>query len=255
MTVFADYADYYDLLYRDKDYEEESQYIVALLKKYAPHAQSLLEFGCGTAAYTECFLRSGFSVDGPDISPEMIRIATARIGALPEEIRSLSKLMEGDARDLDLGKSYDAVVSLFHVLSYQQTNADVLAFIQSAGRHLDNGGLAIFDFWYGPAVLCEQPSVRVKRCAEGPLCLTRVAEPSMLTLENLVEVNYELIAENSQSGEINRLKEKHVMRYFFLPELGFFLNAAGLTVLEAYQWMAFSKPDEQSWNVCVVARK
>ena len=33
MTVFNDYSQYYDLLYQDKDYEAEVNYILDLIKK------------------------------------------------------------------------------------------------------------------------------------------------------------------------------------------------------------------------------
>lgn len=52
MTVFGDvYLRYYDLLYKDKDYKREADYVDALIKKYHPEPKSiknLLELGCGT---------------------------------------------------------------------------------------------------------------------------------------------------------------------------------------------------------------
>ena len=51
---------------------------------------------------------------------------------------------------------------MFAVLGYQHTNADVLDALATARAHLDVGGLFAFDVWYGPAVLSERPSERVK---------------------------------------------------------------------------------------------
>lgn len=255
MSVFRGYAQYYDLLYRDKDYAGEARYVEALLAQHAPGARRLLELGCGTGAYTECFLRAGFSIDALDLSDEMVRLATARLGGLPGGLRSSARLLVADARNVELGTSYDAVVSLFHVLSYQQTNADVLAFLGSAVRHLEVGGVAVFDFWYGPAVLSDRPAVRVRRCAAEVLHLTRIAEPRMRLAENLVEVHYELLAEDRQAGLRETLSETHVMRYFFLPEINQFLEMSGFTNVAAYRWMTLQAPDEGSWNVCVVARR
>ena len=43
MKPFADlYALYYDLLYRDKDYQTEADYITTLIRQYHPQAKSLL---------------------------------------------------------------------------------------------------------------------------------------------------------------------------------------------------------------------
>lgn len=255
MSVFAGYARYYDLLYQDKNYAEETRYVVSSLEQYAPGVRTLLELGCGTGAYTECFLKAGIAVDGLDLSPEMIRCASTRLTALPGPLRDAARVMVGDAREVALGKTYDAVVALFHVLSYQRSNQDVRAFLQAAAAHLEPGGVALFDFWYGPAVLSERPSVRVKRCAGPSLRLMRVAEPVMKTTENLVEVNYELVVKDLTAGTTEILAEQHVMRYFFLPELEDFLAAAGLKLVSARQWLADTAPAEQSWNVCVIARK
>ena len=35
MSVFGNYAKYYNLLYEDKDYKEEVQYIESLIKKFS----------------------------------------------------------------------------------------------------------------------------------------------------------------------------------------------------------------------------
>ena len=58
MSVFNEYARYYDLLYRDKDYVGEVEYVHRLLQAHAPGAQSLLNLGCGSGpvSYTHLTL-------------------------------------------------------------------------------------------------------------------------------------------------------------------------------------------------------
>lgn len=255
MNVFADYARYYDLFYRDKDYDGEVDYVCSLLSKYASGAKSMLELGCGTAAYTERFLKGGFSVDAVDISSEMLAIAAERLDGLPKDLQAKGMLRNGDARSIDMQKSYDVVTALFHVLSYQTTNEDVHAFLLNVARHLKLDGVGVIDFWYGPAVLTEKPSRREKSLVTDTHELTRIAVPGMRISENLVDVNYELVIKNLDDGATRNFQEKHVMRYFFLPELVDSLENAGLELLVANQWVSDEKPDEKSWNVCVVVKK
>ncbi len=47
MENFKDYAIYYDLLYGDKDYKSETDYVVALLSDQGINAGRVLEMGCG----------------------------------------------------------------------------------------------------------------------------------------------------------------------------------------------------------------
>ena len=48
-TVFNAYSRYYDLLYRDKDYVAEAEYIADLLEQFGVSGKRLLEFGSGSA--------------------------------------------------------------------------------------------------------------------------------------------------------------------------------------------------------------
>ena len=49
--VFQRYSAYYDLLYRDKNYAMEAEYVARILRDAASNAKSLLEFGSGTGRH------------------------------------------------------------------------------------------------------------------------------------------------------------------------------------------------------------
>jgi len=50
-TVFNDYARYYDLLYQDKDYQAEADYVAGLMKRFHLEARSILKLGSGTGIH------------------------------------------------------------------------------------------------------------------------------------------------------------------------------------------------------------
>ena len=83
-------------------------------------------------------------------------------------------------------KQYDAVISLFHVMSYQNTNEDILSAMKSARSSLNSGGLFPFDVWYGPGVLSDRPQVRVKEVQDDKYQLIRIAKPVMHDKTNLL---------------------------------------------------------------------
>ena len=67
MAVFYSYAQYYDLLYREKDYPGEVDYVDALIKKYAVNdARTILDLGCGTGGHAILLARKGYRVTGVD---------------------------------------------------------------------------------------------------------------------------------------------------------------------------------------------
>jgi hypothetical protein len=147
------------------------------------------------------------------------------------------------------------VISLFHVVSYQQTNDDLARTLATAAAHLPAGGVFLFDFWYGPAVLTQRPETRVKELEDEAVRITRIARSRVRDNEDLVEVQYRILVEEKDSGRMRWLDETHVMRYLFLPEIDAFLASAGMRRVEAKAWQSDEPPSTQSWSAVVVAQK
>jgi SAM-dependent methyltransferase len=244
--VFDAYSRYYDLLYRDKDYAAEAAYVASFLGRYAPAARRLLELGCGTGAHAEHFARMGYSVHGIDQSETMLARAAARKAGLPGELAARLSFGPGDARTVRTGERYDAVISLFHVVSYQTADDDLRAAFATAAAHLQAGGLFLFDFWYAPAVLAQRPELRVKRLEDRDIRVTRIAEPSLRSEERVVEVRYTVFIEDKASGRIQRVDEIHPMRYLSLPELAQ-LRGAAFEERASRAWMRDEAPDQENW--------
>lgn len=248
------YAAYYDLLYQDKDYKAESDYIENIIKKYNSNVLTILELGCGTGIHALMLAKKGFFIHGVDISSKMIEKAKQRFET-NSSIKKCLKFDVGDIRELDLNSKFDSVISIFHVISYLTTNSDVQAFFTTASRHLNNNGLLIFDFWYGPAVLTQKPSVKIKRLENENLKVTRISEPVHHVNDNIVDVNFHIFAQSKKDNLITDFKEIHRMRYFFKPELELFAAQSGFEVLNLEEWLTGRQPSEQSWGACVVCRK
>ena len=151
-------------------------------------------------------------------------------------------------------KKFDVVVSLFHVMSYQVKNEDILAAFSTAARHLAPGGSFIFDFWHGEGVLSDPPVVRVKRLEDWAVRIVRIAEPELKKERNVVEVNYQIMTLEKKTGQWSELRETHAMRYFFLPELKGYLSDAGFAFKDAAGWMT-DKPLSSCWYGLVAAEK
>lgn len=252
MSAFAAYARYYDLLYRGKNYEAESAYVAGLLHAYAPGARTILDIGCGTGAHACDLAGKGFTVHGVDISEGMLERANETKGKLEPDSSGRLSFSRGDARTVDLGRTFDAAVSLFHVMSYQTTNEDLLAAFASVRRHLSRGGIFIFDCWYGPAVLTDRPKIVTKKFSGDGLTLERLSEPDMDADRNTVTVNYTLKIVGY--GRDETIQESHLMRYLFTPEVDLMLAENGLELLSSREWMTDKAPGFETWNVCYVAR-
>jgi len=254
--VFDAYAIYYDLLYRDKDYATEADYIHSLIQRYKTNSLDILELGCGTGGHALCLARYGYRVTGLDRSEVMVSQAQTRAASWPglsEKGFGNIEFAKGDLRDFRAGKTFDVVLALFHVMSYQTSNDDLMAAMATAAAHLQPGGLFIFDCWYGPGVLSDPPLTRVQRLKGDDVSIIRIAEPDHHPNEDCVDVHYEIIVEGPRGPE--RIREVHPMRYLFSPEVDILFKMCGLRRLALLHWLKDAPPSLDSWNACFVATK
>lgn len=250
MEVFQDYAYYYNAFYQDKDYKGEAAQVDFLLKKYGNHISKLVNYGCGTGRHDIELRKLGYQCSGIDISPVMIDIA--KQNAYNEHMDISFEV--ADIRSYEPQKNYDAVISLFHVMSYQNENEDIVAAFQSARKALDKGGLFLFDVWYGSGVLSDKPAVRVKEVEDEKNRLIRIAKPIMYEKRNVVDVCYEILIIDKETSETKVINETHHMRYFFKPELQFYLEKSRFELIDNLDCQTIGETDYETWTSYFIAR-
>lgn len=250
MEVFKDYAYYYNAFYQDKDYRAEAKQVNGLIKKYGKDIHTIIDYGCGTGKHDTEFSKLGYQCAGIDMSQLMIDIAQEN--AKKENVNI--DFSVADIRVYEPTRKYDAVISLFHVMSYQNSNEDILSAFISARQALNKGGLFIFDVWYGPGVLSDRPTIRVKEIDDNNYRMMRIARPIMHDKANVVDVCYEVFVIDKISNETKSIKEIHNMRYFFRPELEQLLKETGFELVDNFDGKTLKETDFGSWTSYFIAR-
>ena len=245
--VFQESATVYDLLYGEKDTLAEANWIATTLESHGcPTSGHVLEFGSGTGRHARILADRGYQVTGVEPSSEMLEQAAPHPAVT---------YLRGNTVATNLEEKFDAVLALFHVMSYHTSLAELHGFYETASRHLDSGGLFGFDVWFTPAVHFIVPEARVLEKANSHISVTRTATPTEDIAHSLVTVSYSYTVEDLTLGTTSTFTESHAMRHFTQTEVELLAGQHGFQLLESREFMSDREPSRNSWGVWFTLQK
>jgi len=252
MSVFGEFAKYYDLVHQNKDYEKESSYVDSLIRKYKPDTRTILDIGCGTGNYAFAMQALGYEVTGIDASPEMIKIAEKKLVGNHGETSAPSFCSARMEEYASKAKS-DAVICLFFSLCYQTTEDLIRQSLRRFKEQLNEDGILIFDFWHKSGVLSQKPELKIQRYRTENFEITKLVEPAMDVSADCVAIDYTFYVEN-EKGDVSKFKELHKVRYLNPELLLKYLRELNFKVELIEGWMTNQKLKENEWSGIIVAR-
>ncbi|MDT9693692.1 methyltransferase domain-containing protein [Streptomyces sp. P9(2023)] len=139
-----DVGDVYDAIYggRGKDYRAEATAVTGHIRARRPGAASILDVGCGTGRHLRYFAEDFTAAEGIDLTEGMLDVARRHLKSTP--------LHTGDMRSFELGRRFDAVVSLFCVIGNLVGQDELDATLTTFARHLNPGGVVVIEPWWFP---------------------------------------------------------------------------------------------------------
>jgi dTDP-3-amino-3,4,6-trideoxy-alpha-D-glucopyranose N,N-dimethyltransferase len=135
----VDAARWYDAFYSDADYRWEARRVLSEIRARNPHAQSLLDVGCGSGRHLAHFARELDCV-GLDLDRGALRLARERVPAG-------TRLVHGDLTRLALDRRFDAITSLFSAIGFARTAPTMRRVVRSFARGLTPGGVVVIEPW------------------------------------------------------------------------------------------------------------
>jgi SAM-dependent methyltransferase len=239
MTNFNLYSKYYDLFYECKDYSKETEHVYNKLKLEAP---LILDLGCGSGGHAKEIVKLGASVFGIDLSAQMVEIANSKL------IDNFYA-MQGNICSFSLNRKFDAATSLFHVISYLNTDKEIIDTFLNVSRHLNPGSPFIFDFWFSPAVYHLGFETRIKKFENEIISATRKSSSELDISKNLAKVKFKIHVKDKSSNNSELIEEEHSMRFFSIPEIEHFATATGFMVVEFFEMITNKKPSVDTWAI------
>ena len=215
--MFSKSAYWYDVLYSFKDYHQESEAILDLLKKEHPEARTLLDVACGTAEHDR-YLSAIYQVDGLDINPDFVAIASKK--------NPNGQYFQADMTAFALGKTYDVVLCLFSSIGYVKTLDYVVKALRCFEKHLNPGGIAVVEPWFTPETWKPHTSVHMitRETAEGKVCRMNISEQE----GPLSVINFHYLVGTLEG--VRHFTERHELGLFSGEEMESAFKEAGLRV-------------------------
>jgi ubiquinone/menaquinone biosynthesis C-methylase UbiE len=248
LSAYTQFADLYDTLMSDVDYDRWASYLDILLTTHAEGADMrlILDAACGTGAMTLRLKQRGYDMVGSDISEDMLRIAQQH--AMEQGVRV--PFVCQDMRSLSAHRPADAVLACCDAVNYLTSLEDVGAFFAAAYRVLKPAGLLLFDISsaYKLENILGEHTYGEDQC-DCTYLWQNVFDP----VSRLIEMD--LVFFVREGDKYRRFDEVHVQRAHSVREINDLLIQNGFSVLGVLDAMTTSSATETSERMQWVARK
>ena len=240
------YSKYYNLVYKNKNYEAEVNYIVNLLKIKKIKIKNILEFGSGTGAHAKYFFKKGFNITCIEKSEEMIKNFLLKSKKI--------KIINADLKKLKLLKKFDLVLSMFHVINYMVKQIDINLFFNAASKHLNKGGILIFDTWHYPFIKHSPPARTKKIFFDNLFKMIREGRPLKVS-KKIFDITYFINIINLKNLNNYKFSEKHRIRAFDIKELDKIAKKFDFKQVVNYAFLKYTNASKKSFAAILIYKK
>jgi SAM-dependent methyltransferase len=252
-TPFDRFARFYDA-----DYRHYADDLAAIADLAAEQGDPTLELGCGTGRVLIPLAAAGHTVTGIDISPALLEVTRQKI----RDTRHASRitLHQADLRTFDLpDKHFAFAFCTSNTLMHLTTQADQVAVLSNAYRHLRPGGLLLIDLFNPdlPRLLAVNGLMELADQWADPATGAQVIKWSVRTVdvaEQLQETLF-IYEEILPDGAVRRTPCPFTLRYLWRGEAELMLQIAGFTVEEVWGDFDGGPYSGESEHLILLARK
>lgn len=237
------FAEYYDGLMQNVDYDGGAEYIHRLIRQYKPNAHLLVDLACGTGSMTVRFAQRGYDVIGVDFSEDMLSKAREKSDG------SILYLCQ-PLQELDMYGTIDAFVCTLDSLNHLGGRAELVQALRRVSLFLEPDGVFVFDM---------NTPYKHERIL-GSNTFVYETEEIYCVWQNEYEgggrVNIALdFFEEQADGRYERYCEDFSEVAYSLAETEEMLREAGLQIMAAYDDMTLDPPNEYSQRIVFAAMK
>ncbi len=247
MAQYESFAQVYDLLMDDFDYDAWCEHYLKLIARKGVVLRSLCDCACGTGSLAIRFAQTVNVVTGLDLSLEMLEIAAAKARRAGKRIN----FVQQDMRRLALHRPVDALVCGCDGVNYLTDPDAVQSFFAAAFQGLVPGGALAFDI-STPYKLLEQI---------GDNFFAEEREDVAYIWQNFSERDCAKVTMDisffvrQQADVYRRFGETHVQRAHTPEEITTWLQSAGFVDVDAFGEWRMDAPKDKDSRIHFVATR
>ncbi len=246
---FHEVASIYDDLMRGIPYDLWLVYIRNLWRSRKHQPASVLDIACGTGNVSFLLAQEGLRVVGVDVSAPMIERANAKLTRSQRE-QGNPCFCCCDAAEMELPQRFDSAVSLFDSLNYILEYERLVAAFAATYRHLQPGGLFVFDV--NTIYALSHGFFDQQNLPPAPYphyeWRSRWDEPARLCT---IEMDFKCLGDRN----VHTFHETHVQRGYTRDELESGLRKVGFTDVQVSQAYTMRRPGRTADRLYVICRR
>ena len=243
--AYETFAEFYDKLTSNAEYEERAKYILEVLKKHNHQPGLTLDLACGTGTLTILLKKLGVDIYGIDGSADMLSVALQKAADEGEQILFLRQKMQS----LDLYGTIDTCVCTLDSINHITDKAVLKKAFEKVSLFMNPQGIFLFDantVYKHQKVLSDNVFVfdtdEVYCVWQNNPAGDRVTDSSLDFFIPEGDTYY-------------RMNESFSERAYTVEELTEMLGIAGFEVEAIYGDLTLESPKEDEQRLQIVARK
>lgn len=246
MDIYNKFAQIYDELMDDFDYEKWYMYIEEIFKKYEKSPKKIMEMACGTGNISYYFAKNGYKLTSFDISDDMLAKAYEKL----KRFKNV-KILNQNMIDFKLNDKYEGIISLCDSINYILKKEDLKKTFENVYNHLDSDGIFIFDInsYYKLKNIIGNNTFVEDRGNIYYIWQNEYEDEKDIS-------NFYLTFFQSEEGHaFERFDENHRERAYKTDDIQNLLLSVGFKSVDIYEGFTFDKPRAKSERINFVAIK
>lgn len=246
MSSYGEFASLYDELMNDFDYEEWADYIEKIFEKYDLKPKDILEMACGTGNLTYYLAKRRYNIVCFDLSSDMLSKAYEKLGRYKNV-----KILNQNMINFNINKKFQAILSICDSINYITDKDDLLKSFKNVYKHLDDGGVFIFDI----------NSYYKLKTIIGNNTFIEDRDDIYYTWQNYYDEDkdvcefYLTFFKGNKDESYNRFDEEHAEKAYKEEEIIHLLKNVGFSKVDIFEGFTFDDVHEKSERINFVAVK